>query len=594
MQVKDLDELRLNGRIISAGIGRGHICLFDEGQSREVPRYNIPESKTGQEFLRLTAVLGQVKAELDRVIAFVSNDIGKSEAAIFNVHKMILEDAEYLKMIENAVKEKKVNLESAIIDVTAALKDKFSRIPDEYVSERGLDMEDLAGRLLSHLRKCEGRLRCAIHPHESIIIAARRLTSSLAVHLAKNVQGIIAGEGGINSHAAILARARGIPVVVLDPAAVDGFKCGERAVLDANAGTVYLNPLPGTLKKLEGDIAKYNSLKDVFVAENRLEAVTKDGVRIYVSANIEKKEEAGALATFSNDGIGLLRTEFIFMDEISFPELEVQASIYGEIAAGVKGKDVIIRTLDIGGDKNLPYYRLPEEDNPSLGLRGPRLIGSMRGVYKTQLKAIIKAHSKHGNIKILYPMVASLGDVRDYKSIYNEAKMELAAEGHQGAGEDVPQGIMIEVPSILFTLDLVAGEVAFYSVGNNDLLQYTLAVDRNSKHVSTYYDPYHPVHFRMLADIIKNASKEGKEVSVCGEVGGDPYFTGVLAGLGLRRFSCNPLQIPQIRAVVRRISCSEWEKHAAALLKLGSPEEIKRFIHSKIEYGELIYSKEII
>jgi len=591
-------EICLKGVAIAPGYAVGMTCVFDEGGTKDVPRYTISENEVGDEIIRFRDAVKDTRKDLTHTAQQVLEQIGQEEANIFQTHLLMLEDPSFIDEINNLIKTRMLNAETVVMEVTSRFEKMFTRIEDEYLKERAADVQMVGRRLLNKLMKSEGGFRCDDHARQQIVVSAQTLTSTLTVHLERgHILGFAAENNlGPTSHAAILARTLGVPAVVGLPELTRYVHCGDTLVVDGFKGIVCVNPSKRFLKRYQARERAFHQLQIRMKEYIDRPAETTDGVSIRMGANVGRLTDLDLAEQSRAEEIGLYRTEFPFMIKNEFPSEDFQYGMYRTVAekfpAGVN-----LRLLDIGGDKFLNYFPLPRGENPYLSWRGLRLLLEAKGVLKTQLRAVLRA-SAYGNIRIIYPMVTSVEEVRQAKAVLEEAKDELISEGIV-FDENIEQGAMIEVPAAVQLVRFLAEEVQFFSVGTNDLVQYTLAVDRNNQRMARFYDPLHPGHLKMLADIIESAAQTDIDVSICGEMASDPHFTMLLLGLGFTSMSMSAPSLVYVKDLIRSVSLKQCEELAKEALQKATAPEIWRLIsdsfatiHSLSDDVEETFTKE--
>ena len=531
------------------------------------------------EWARFQAALETAREQLAGVYAKAEAEAGAEQAAIFQAHAMMLEDPELLETVRTAIEEQCVNAEAALSDAAEMYAQMLEALDDEYLSGRAADVRDVAARVLRIL------LGVAESPTASLtilsIILARDLTPSDTVLLDKSlVLGFCIAEGGATSHTAILARGLGLPAIVGIGSDVLDIPDSARLVLDGDDGTLLVEPDDGT-------VAAYRARQAVAVtvlaqARERAHepAVTRDGYRVEIVANVGNVEGARAALESGAEGVGLLRTEFLYLERTHLPDEEEQYRAYRAIVDVFGDQPVILRTLDIGGDKDLPYLDLPHEMNPFLGLRAIRLCLARPELFKPQLRAALRAGAGR-NLKMMFPMVATVAEVRAARAVLEECRAELLAEG-QAVAEEIEVGIMVEIPAAALLANRLAAEVDFFSIGTNDLSQYTLAADRTNASVAPLADAFHPAVLRLVRDVIAAAHAQSKWVGLCGELAGEPLAIPILLGLGLDEFSMNPPAIPLAKQIIRALTLDEAQRVAQAALELDSPDAVRALVRERV------------
>ncbi len=571
------------GVAASAGLARGpaFICRCDE--SVVVPRRAVADAEVPQEIEKLEAALRAADGELRVLQSQIQQRSGNAEAAIFAAQAEMLHDPMLRKEITQRCLRSKINVEAAVSDAAEKLTAAFNQIDDPVFRERAADVRDVARRLLGHLLHHEETTIRDL-PAGSIIVA-RELLPSLAASLDQNkVRGLVAERGGATAHAVILARSLGIPTVIHADGATQRIKPNDHLIVDGLAGRVFINPTADIQReydRLQVDLdARRNALKDLI----DVPAVTSDGVAIKLNANVGKVADAAMAAAFGAEGIGLYRTEFAFFAHAQFPTEEQQYQVYRTAADHVRPGNVVIRTLDVGSDKLLPYFPLPAEANPSLGRRGTRLLLGHPQILRTQLRAILRLSATHP-VSLLFPMIGGVEEFIAARAAVESTKEELRREG-QPFNAGILIGAMIETPSAAVTARWIAREADFLSIGSNDLVQYLLTTDRTSMEMAAYYEPLHPAVIQSLKFVLDAAAAEGKAVSLCGEIAGNPAYTALLLGLGVTSFSVAPGEILEIKRVVCSLSMAAARQLAARVLAAGTIAEVKACLGVADRCGE--------
>lgn len=566
----------IKGIGVSPGIVIGKVLLKVENKIVITKQDIVSYEK---EIERFQSAMESSKCEIEEIYNNVLKNIGEDEATIFEAHLMILEDPEMLQQIEKNIKDNKVNAEWALKEISEMFIATFESMDNEYMRERAADIKDVTNRLMKKLLNIKDVNFSELE--NEVIIVGRDLTPSDTSQIdKKKVLGFITEIGGRTSHSAIMARTLEIPAIVAVQDITNKVKNGDLIVFDGEEGLVYINPEEKIVKFYEEKKAEYNEFQkklNLLIGEK---SITTDGVRVELAANIGTPKDMDSVIKNDGEGIGLFRSEFLYMDRESAPSEEEQFAAYKEVAEKMKNKPVVIRTLDVGGDKELDYLKLPKEMNPFLGYRAIRICLDKVDIFKTQLRAILRA-SAYGNIKIMFPMISSIEELRAAKCILEEVKSELIKE-NKTFNENLEVGIMIEIPAAAVISDLLAKEVDFFSIGTNDLIQYTTAVDRMNEKIAHLYTPFHPALLRLIKMVIDNAHKENKWVGMCGEVAGDPKLIPVLIGMGLDEFSMSPISILKARSIIRNISQEEMKNLAEQVINLPTAEEVEKFIEKSI------------
>lgn len=561
------------GTNASAGIGIGKAVIVEETEL-VINKGNVEDTEA--EKVRFQAAVKQAMEQTDALAKDLATRVGEKEAEILNGHILLLSDPMLAGEIENAISGEKVSSEYAVETVCNTYADMFASMGDELMQQRATDMRDIKTRIQKILLGVSS-VDIAALPEGSVIVA-RDLTPSMTAGInPANVTGIVTELGGKTSHSAILARALEIPAVV----ALEGFlgkvKDGDDLVLNGSDGTVFVNPE-------EAVKADYAAKREIYIKEKKeLEqyigkpTITKDGVEVELVANIGKPEDVEKVLQYDGEGVGLFRTEFLFMDRTSMPTEEEQFDAYKKVAVAMKGKPVIIRTLDIGGDKEIPYMGLSKDENPFLGYRAIRFcLDRKEDVYKPQLRALLRA-SAFGNIKIMVPMVTCLEEFREAKALVEEMKKELDEKGI-AYKKDIQIGIMVETAAASLMADVFAKEVDFFSIGTNDLTQYTMSVDRGNDKVSYLYSPLNPAVLRSIRHVIECGRKEGIMVGMCGEAASDPIMIPLLLAFGLNEFSMSASAILNARKLITGYSTKELQETADKAMSFATVKEIEDYM----------------
>ncbi len=538
----------LKGIAASSGIAIAKAYLLND-QELIIEKKEIEVAS--KELDRLHEALRKSRTELEAIRDKIRLEMGTDYADIFEAHLLILSDPELIHPIVEKIQSEKVNAEYALKEAAGEIVSLFEQMNDDYMKERATDIRDVTKRVLSHLLGVG-----AVFPNlimEDSIVVANDLTPSHTAQLNRQfVKGFTTNIGGRTSHSAIMARSLEIPAVVGTKTATKEIKHGDLIILDGLKGEVHVNPTVEVIEYYEKKQELYKEQKAEWAKLIDEKTKTSDGHVIELAANIGTPEDLEGVINNGGEAIGLYRTEFIYMGRKDLPSEEEQFQSYKSVLEGMKGKPVVVRTLDIGGDKELPYLNLSEESNPFLGLRGIRLCLKEQHLFRTQLRALLRS-SSFGNLKIMFPMVSTLDEFREAKAILNEEKEKLLSEGI-AVSDHIEIGIMVEIPSTAILSDQFAKEVDFFSIGSNDLIQYTMAADRMNEKVSYLYQPYNPAILRLVKMVIDAAHKEGKRVGMCGEMAGDEMAIPLLLGLGLDELSMSPSSILRVRSQIRQLS----------------------------------------
>jgi phosphotransferase system enzyme I (PtsI) len=542
---------------------------------------HLDDGAVGAEIGRLEQACTAAGRELDAVVTSVDRQIGDEQAAIFRAHRALLRDPALLGQVKARIQAMHVDAAAALQATLDEYAQLFQQLPEGYLQERLTDLRDVISRIQSHLTSHEPS---AAGPagREPVILVAHEILPSQALSLDRGrVAGIVTERGSTTGHAAILARSLGIPAVSGVRDLLASVHTGDKIALDGREGHIYVNPGP----EVE---AAYRKLQREFVdlrgkmAENRLlEAVTPDGHRVELLANVNSAEDAIAAGNVGATGVGLYRTEYVFLSHASVPDEEEQYAAYKAVVEAAPNKTVTIRSLDLGGDKQVPYLGQQHEANPFMGWRSIRLAAAYPELFETQLRAILRA-GLHGNVSLLFPMITTLDEVRHLKEAVHRAKQTLRHQGRPYA-DAIPVGIMVEVPAAALCIDRLLQEVDFVSVGSNDLLQYLMAADRDNAQVAHLCDPFHPALLGLLGRVIRACDRAAKPVTVCGEMAGWPRCFLALFGLGLRRLSMSPAFLPAIKEVVRHTPLPAARHAARRALQLPTAKAVRRYLTRKVQ-----------
>lgn len=562
-------EKRIEGIGVSPGVAIGKAFLLGVNELK-APAKRIPPGKVKEEIRGLRVAIHKAKKEIN---SLRENSRGEV-AGIFGAHLMMLEDPIFLRGIEEEVKEMGVSAAHIFGERIEEVIAHFEKMDDEHFRGRVADIRDVGTRVMAHLLGAEREVLA--HLKEEVIVLAHDLSPSDTVQMRKErVIGFVTDLGGRTSHTAIMARSLEIPAVVGTGRICGEVEPGDVVIVDGQKGRVILRPSPATLRKYRQVKAKFIRFEQTLSKLRDLPAVTPDGRRVELSANIEAPEEVEEIKRRGGFGAGLYRTEYFFMRD-TLPGEDEQVAAYSQVVRSCKGCPVIIRTVDLGGDKFVSHFRVPREVNPFLGWRGIRLCLQNRDFFKIQLRAILRA-SACGRVGIMFPMVSGVEEIREAKEVLGQAREELRGEG-TAFDEGIQVGIMVEVPSAVILADLLATEVDFFSIGTNDLTQYSLAVDRVNPNVSYLYEPLHPAILRLINQVVEAGHRARIWVGLCGEIGADPVATVALLGMGLDEISVSPIAIPQIKLVIRGTSYSLAQRVAKEVLEIPTPEGIRDYL----------------
>lgn len=562
----------------SEGITAGKAYIFKNNQT-EIDTIAVASDAIATEIDKLSEGIELSRAQLIRLKEKVEKELDESKAQIFEAHRMMLEDPEFTEAVRNEITTNSFSAAYAVKKVTENYLTIFEQIEDDYMRERAADIKDISSRLTRNILGISSWDLFSIG--SPVIIIAHDLTPSDTAMMNKEfVLGFCTDVGGSTSHTAIMARSLGIPAVLGLGDISDKIKDGEDLIIDGTEGKLIINPDQQQKEDYERKIRELQARKKELAETASLPAVMLDGKRIEISCNIGMPDEIKNGEANGADGVGLFRTEFLYMNHHTLPSEDEQYEQYRKAAELLQGKPLIIRTLDIGGDKKLPYLPIPEEMNPFLGFRAIRICLERRDIFKTQLRAILRA-SSYGNILIMFPMISGVGEVREAKKVLEETKEELRTEQIPFDGS-VRVGVMVEIPSAAMTADAIAKEVDFFSIGTNDLCQYALAVDRMNPKVAGLYQPLHPGVLRLIKNVIDASHKLGKFTGMCGEMAGSEEACIILLGLGLDEFSMSAAAIPNIKNIVRTVTLKQAEEIANHALELETPEEVLEFSKNKL------------
>ena len=575
--------MRIQGISGSRGVAVGNVYRYIQ-EEIVIPDYIVAEDMVEEEIGKFAAAMAATLKQLDTIRQKALDEMGPEEAAIFEAHMQIAQDPSLSDGIKSLVESSHTNVVAATAQTIETFANIFLGMEDAYMRERGADIKDIGDRLMRNMLGMNPR--GLSHISGEVILVAQDLAPSDTASLDKNVvKGIVTAAGGPTSHAAIMARTLEIPAV-MGVGDIESFVDGDKAVVLGTDGIVEINPSDADWDEYTNQAAAFQEeLKRLRESAN-LEATTTDGHHVELFGNIGKAKDAKNALTMGAQGIGLYRTEFLYMENDELPAEDVQFEEYKKVAQDMKGKPVIIRTMDIGGDKELKCLDLPSEMNPFLGYRAIRISLNRPDIFKVQLRALLRA-SAFGDIHIMYPMIASVEEVKQANAMLDECKEELTAEGKE-FNKDIKVGIMIEVPAAAVISPILAKYVDFFSIGTNDLCQYTLAVDRMNEAIGSLYQPLHPGVLRLIKHVIDASHEHGKFTGMCGELASDPVATMILLGLGLDEFSMTASSIPIIKNILRSVSKAECEEVANKALTMDTAEEITGYAKSVlIEKGLL-------
>ena len=540
-----------NGKSVFGGIAIGKISVYQK-KEQQVKRVKIDDPE--QEMARYEKAKAEGIKQLQGLYDKALREVGEANAAIFEVHQMMMEDDGYNESVENIIRSQGVNAEYAVATTGDNYAQMFSAMDDDYMRERAADVRDISERLLTILN---GEETGAVDADEPKIIVAEDLAPSETVQLDKDkVLSFVTVKGSLNSHTAILARTMAIPALVNTSVSLESEMDGRLGIVDGANGTFYVDPDEATLAEMKKRQEEDLSRKQLLLTLKGKENVTLDGQKVMLYANIGNIKDLATVIQNDAGGIGLFRSEFIYLEKEDFPTEDEQFQIYRQVAQTMAGKRVIIRTLDIGADKQCDYFHMEHEENPALGCRAIRICLTRPEIFKTQLRALFRA-SAFGKIAIMYPMITSVQEVRKIKEIVEEVKAELTTQGVEFGNPE--QGIMIETPAAAIISDDLAKEVDFFSIGTNDLSQYTMAIDRQNPQLDLFFDPHHPAVLRMISLVVENAHKAGIWAGICGELGADQSLTKEFLAMGVDELSVSPGSILPLRKIILETNVTDYK-----------------------------------
>ena len=571
--------IKIKGIGVSSGVGIGKVLILRKDEF-SVPKRKISHDEISREIYRLEEALMATRKEISDLQKKISEDIGFDHGRIFEAHYLVLEDRVLIEDVIKQIKVKKVNVEYAFSESIKKYVDTLLKLNDEYLRERVVDIEDISRRVLRAMLK---KKTLSLNDlKEKVVIVAHDLGPSQTASLPKDkVLGFVTDVGGRTSHTAIIAKSLGIPAVVGLEIATDNISSGDKIIVDGSSGIVIVRPTEKVLKEYRKKSTLYTKEVKAIHIPKAVKVCTKDGKAIVVSGNIELPEELSLIRKYGAEGIGLYRTEYIFLGRRDLPSEEEQFDSYSKVAKEVSPYSVIFRTIDIGGDKFLSQPEVPHEMSPFLGWRAIRFCLARPEVFKVQLKAILRA-SVNGNVKIMFPMISGIEELRQAKTLLDKCKKELSKVGKK-FDENISIGVMIEVPSAALTADILAKECDFFSIGTNDLIQYSLAVDRTNEKVAYLYEPGHPAVLRLIKKTIEAAIQNDIWVGMCGEMSGDPIFSFLLLGMGLDRFSMSIPQVPKIKELISNINLKDAKAALQEALKLSTSKEVEKYLQGELK-----------
>jgi len=569
----------VEGIMVSPGIAIGPAWLHAP-DTLTVPSYDISSGQILYEVERFQTARAKSVEDIEGLIRRGTPKLSETESRLLNSHLLMLNDPEFHEEVTKTLKQRKRNVEWVLREVEETLAERLESTDDEYLRERSQDIRDISNRLLSHLLYQKRGSLMEIDK-ECILVAHNLLPSDIISMNREKIVGIATDFGGKTSHVAILARAFEIPAVLGLSEITTLVRNDDNIILDGNRGLVVVDPDEAKLNEYLTSRKAWQEHELQLLNLNELRAETRDGKLLQLESNIEVPDEIHSVLAHGADGIGLFRSEFLYIVPRKFPDEDEQLEAYNRVLEAMKPRSVTIRTLDLGGDKVIPGVIPGHETNPILGWRAVRFCLSEPEVFKSQLRALLRA-SVHGNLKIMFPMISGIEELDITFGILEEAKEELRKRG-QPFDENIPLGIMIEVPSAAFTSDILARKVSFFSIGTNDLIQYMIAVDRENERIAYLYEPFHPGVLRLIKMVVDNGHSNGIPVGMCGEMAGDPYAAVILLGLGLDEYSMSAIGIPQIKRILRSVTIAEAEELVGTIMEMKSACEIDRHVRTWME-----------
>ena len=563
----------LRGISISSGIAHGQAFVLSSVDQILVPRRSLEAAEVDAELARFGVAIGTAEKELLALRDDVAKRIGVSEGDIFAAQALVVRDPRLHGQVVAVVQQSRINVEAALLDVIGTFVRAFDHVSDPYLRERAADIRDIGRRILAALAKDDELVAI---PDGSILVAEELLPSATARFELDRVKALVTDRGGKFSHTSILARSSRIPAVSGIRDAPLKIKTGDQLIVDGVSGMVFVNPdqsVCSEYARLEAELSGYRAGLQESID---LPSVTLDGTAIPLLANASKVSDTEAACLYRADGIGLYRTEFAFSIRNAFPSEEDQYQLWKRAAERIHPRKIVLRLLDVGGDKQLPYFPLPQARNPSLARRGIRLLLKNPDLLKSQLRAFLRVSAEH-SVSVLVPVVGGIEDVRATRAVLNEAMAELTAEG-KAYNPKIPLGAMIEVPSAAVLTEVLAKELDFFSLGTNDLVQYVLAADREDDTIDDYYQPLHPAVLRVIRFVVDAARAASRPLSICGEMASDPAYVQLLLGLGLREFSVAPGEMLEVKSAIRATTIADAETLATAALAKVSTSEVEKLL----------------
>jgi phosphoenolpyruvate-protein phosphotransferase (PTS system enzyme I) len=570
-------NLKLQGIGVSNGIAIAKARVMVEEEIQVIENHDVTASV---ELDRLSTAVDKSLLGLKRVYETTKKKLGEEHAQIFEAHMLILKDPEFVSAIERKITEENVNAEFALLDISGQMVALFEAMENEYMRGRSADIRDVSLRVMNHL---QGKDKLSLSEiQEPVVLVAHDLNPSDTIDLDKRfVKGVLTDIGGRTSHSSIMARSLGIPAVVGLGTITDQVQDGATVIVNGTDGEVIVNPAQDEQAAYEFRQTNYLKEQEELLRFLDAESVTLDNHRVEIAANIGTPDDLPAVIANGSEGIGLFRSEFLYMNRSSAPTEEEQFAAYRKAAEVLKGKPVIVRTLDVGGDKKIPYLDLPIESNPFLGYRAIRVCLDRKELFKVQLRAIVRA-SHYGTVRIMFPMISNVTEVREAKAVLAEVMAELVQEGVP-FDKHLEVGIMVEIPSSALAADILAKEVDFFSIGTNDLIQYTMACDRMNQKISYLYQPYNPSILRLIKMVIEGAHQAGKWVGMCGEMAGDSIAAPILLGLGLDEFSMSAGSVLSTRKLIRGLKYEDMKALAAETLVQETQDDVRSLVEKTLK-----------
>jgi phosphotransferase system enzyme I (PtsI) len=573
------DAMLKKGVPVSPGVAVARAYCVDEVLARREP-HKLNAAALSDEISRFDAACAAAAQELDAIVARVGEQVGDEEAAIFRAHRLLLRDPALVGKVKSAILDRHVDARTALHETLDEYNTLFERIPDEYLKERMADIRDVVGRVMSQLALHE--TKHILDVNEPVIVIAPEVLPSQAMTFDRlHVAGIVTETGGSTGHAAILARSLGIPAVSGLRGILREVHTGDLVALDGREGHVYLRPgaeVEAAYRKLQRE---YGDLREKLIENREQEPVTADGVLVELLANVNSPADAAMAVRAGASGVGLYRTEYLFLTHPTVPDEEEQLAVYREVIEAAPNHTVTIRTLDLGGDKQVPYFDHHREANPFMGYRSIRLTAAHPEFFQTQIRAILRA-GRYGKVSLLFPMISTLEEVQRLKRVVERTKSSLHKQSTPFS-DDVPLGVMLEVPAAALCVDALLDEVNFVSIGSNDLIQYLMAADRDNPKVAHLCEPFSPALMKLLNHIIKACNERGTPVTLCGEMAGRPRCFLPLFGMGLKRLSMSPAFVPSLKEIIRHTSQRQAEEIAHRVLRMTTVGEVRGYLTRKVK-----------